>query len=68
MKSLCRIGTEVTNLPTFDGLNNLGDFLIAFEGFVRKQQRMLALDDSLRATSSRWWRTHKSHIVEWEKC
>jgi hypothetical protein len=25
------IGTEVSNLPTFDGLNHLGNFLLEFE-------------------------------------
>ena len=31
------IGTEVSNLPTFDGLNHLGTFLAKFEIIVLAQ-------------------------------
>jgi hypothetical protein len=37
------IGIEVSNLPTFDGLNNLETFLFEFEGIVPIQQRLLSL-------------------------
>jgi hypothetical protein len=49
------IGTEVSNLPTFDGLNHLETFLAEFEKIVPVQQRMLALDEALKATPARWW-------------
>jgi hypothetical protein len=62
------IGTEVSNLPTFDGLNNLETFLVEFERIVRVQQRMLTLDKALKATPSRWWGTHKKNIAEWVQC
>jgi hypothetical protein len=39
------IGIKVSNLPTFDGLNNLETFLFEFEGNVPLQQRLLALDE-----------------------
>jgi hypothetical protein len=55
------IGTEVSNLPTFDGLT----FLAEFEKSVPVQQRMLALDEALKATPARWWGSHKKNIAEW---
>jgi hypothetical protein len=62
------IDTEVSNLPTFDGLNHLETFLAEFEKIVLVQQRMLALDDALKATPARWWGTHKKNITEWVQC
>jgi hypothetical protein len=62
------IGTEVINLPTFDGLNNLETFLLEFEGIVPIQQRFLALEEALKATPARWWESHKKNIVEWVQC
>jgi hypothetical protein len=47
------IGTKVSNLPTFDGLNNLETFLFEFEGIVPLQQRFLALDEALKATPTK---------------
>jgi hypothetical protein len=57
------IGTTVTNLPTFDGLNHLETFLLEFEEIVPVQQRLLALDETLKATPGRWWGKHKRNIV-----
>jgi hypothetical protein len=62
------IGTKVSNLPTFDGLNHLETFLVEFEKIVPVQQRMLALDEALKATPARWWGTHKKNIIEWVQC
>jgi hypothetical protein len=62
------IGTEVSNLPTFDGLNHLETFLVEFERIVPVQQRLLALDEALKATPARWWGTHKKNITEWVQC
>jgi hypothetical protein len=67
-KEVCWIGIEVTNIHTFDGLNHLETFLAEFERIVPVQQRMLALDESLKATPTRWWGTHKKNIVEWVQC
>ena len=47
-KAVRWIGTEVSNLPTFDGLNNLETFLLEIEGIVPTQQRLLALDEALK--------------------
>jgi hypothetical protein len=44
------IGTEVSNLPTFDGLNHLEASLLEFEETVLVRQRLLALDKALKET------------------
>ena len=67
-KAVRQIGTEVSNLPTFDGLNNLETFLFEFEGIVQVQQSLLALYEALKATPTRWWGTHKNNIMEWVQC
>jgi hypothetical protein len=51
-------------LPTFDGLNHLETFLSDFEEIVPVQQRLLALDEALKETPTRWWGTHKNNIVD----
>jgi hypothetical protein len=51
------IGTIVSNLPTFDGLNSLESFLSEFETSVPTQHRMLAMDEAMKATPVRWWGT-----------
>jgi hypothetical protein len=53
------IGTKVSNLPTFDGLNPLETFLSDFEEILPMQQCFLAMDEALKATPTRWWGTHK---------
>jgi hypothetical protein len=55
-------------LPTFDGLNHLEAFLLEFEEIVPIQQRLLAMDEALKATPTRWWRTHKNNITDWVQC
>jgi hypothetical protein len=67
-KAVRWIGTEVSNLPTFDGLNHLETFLLEFKGIVPAQQRLVALDEALRETPTRWWGTHKKNITEWVQC
>jgi hypothetical protein len=62
------IGTTTSNLPTFDGLNPLESFLMDFETIVPTQQRLLAIDEALKATLARWWGTHKSNITDWTQC
>jgi hypothetical protein len=62
------IGTEVSNLPKFDGLNHLESFLLEFEEIVPVLQWMLAMDEDLKATPTRWWGTHKNNIVKWVQC
>jgi hypothetical protein len=59
------IGTTVSNLPTFDGLNPLETFLSDFEESVPMQKRMLVMDEALKETLERWWGTHLSNITDW---
>lgn len=64
-KSLHWIGTEVCELPPFDGLGYVEIFFIELEGMVVEPQRLLALDVALRATPTRWWVEHKTSIQDW---
>ena len=52
-KSVRRVGIQVCDLPTYEGLPNLDMFLTEFEGKVLEPQRMLALDVALKATPTR---------------
>ena len=63
-----RIGTIVSNLPTFDGLDPLETFLSDFEESVPTQQRLLAMDEALKSTPTTWWGMHKSNITNWVQC
>jgi hypothetical protein len=36
-----------------------------FEAIVPVQQRLLAMDEALKSTPTRWWGTHKSNITDW---
>jgi hypothetical protein len=58
------IDTTVSDLTTFDGLNPLEAFLLDFEASVPTQQRLLAMDEALKATPTRWWGTHKRNIID----
>jgi hypothetical protein len=62
------IGTTLSNLPTFDGLNPLETFLLYFETNVPTQKRLLTMDEALNATPTRWWGTHKRNITDWTQC
>jgi hypothetical protein len=59
------IDIEVRNLPMFDGLNHLETFVAEFEKIVPVKKRMLALDETLKATPARWWGEHKRNITKW---
>jgi hypothetical protein len=62
------IGTTISNLPTFDGLNPLETFLSDFEESVPMKKRMLVMDEALRETPEIWWGAHKSKIIDWVQC
>jgi hypothetical protein len=55
-------------MSTLDGLNHLETFLLEFEEIVPVQQSLLALDEALKETTTRWWGTHKKNIAEWVQC
>ena len=67
-KSLRWIGTEVCEVPMFDGLSKIQDFLQDYEAQVPCTQRLKTLDMALRATPARWWTAHKRNIITWETC
>lgn len=62
------MSSEVRNLPTYDGMNDVDIFLDAFEREVPQKQRFQALDWALHATPSRWWGTHKGSFDDWREC
>jgi hypothetical protein len=62
------IGTTISNLSTFDGLNHLESFLLDFEEIVPTPQRLLAMDEALKSTPAKWWGTHKNNITDWVQC
>ena len=63
-----RVGIEVCDLPTYEGLPNLEYFLIKFDEKVTEPQCLLTLDFALKFTPSRWWVAHKQSILEWSEC
>lgn len=65
---MCFVSSEVRNLPTYDGLNDLDIFLDAFERGVPKKQRFQALDWALCAMAARWWGTHKGRFGDCFEC
>jgi hypothetical protein len=67
-REVCWIGTKVSNLPTFDGLNPLKTFFSDFEESLQMQQRLLVMDEAPKATTTRWWGTHKNNITKWVQC
>jgi hypothetical protein len=64
-REVCWIDTTVSNLPTFDGLKPLENFLSEFETSVPTQQRLLVMDEAMKATPARWWGTQKGNIIDW---
>ena len=54
MKSVQWVGTEVCDLPTYEGLPNLESFLTKFEEKQYEPQWLLALDVALKDTPARW--------------
>ena len=67
-RSLRWIGTKIKDIPLFDGLADVNDFLKQFEQEIPIEQRMEVIDLALRATPARWWHTHKENIVSWGDC
>jgi hypothetical protein len=62
------IDTTMSNLPTFNGMNFLENFLSEFEISVPTKQRLLAMDEAMKDTLERWWGTHKGNITYWTQC
>ena len=67
-RSLCRVTIEIVELPTYEGLPELFEFLVEFEDKVLGPQRLLALDEALKDTPACWWETHKKSTNGWSQC
>lgn len=59
VRSLCSVTIEVRDLPMYDGLTALDEFLNKFESAVPEQQWFDALKWALRAMPTKWWGTHQ---------
>jgi hypothetical protein len=49
-------------------MNHLEAFLLDFEEIVPTQQILLAMDEALKSTPTRWWGKHKNNITNWVQC
>jgi hypothetical protein len=67
-RSMRWIGTELCNLPRYDGLSDISMFVKTFELQVPEQQRLLALDVVLKVTPTRWWVAHREGMKDWLQC
>ena len=61
---LCCVATEVRDLPMYEGLSEVDDFLNKFEKEVPEEQQFDALKLVLRATPARWWDTHQHNFED----
>ena len=55
-------------LPIYDGLTEVDEFLVKFESTVPESQWFDALKWALRATPVRWWGTHEGSFANWRSC
>lgn len=67
-KSLYCVRAQDRELPTYDGLATIDEFLTKFEIAVPKHQRFDALRWALRAMLARWWGTHEGTFNDWHGC
>ena len=49
----------MVELPVYEGLPKLSVILMEFEEKVLEPQRLLAMEEALKATPAHWWVTHK---------
>ena len=61
-KELRWIGSEVSTVPTFDGLSDIQLFLKQYEEQIPLEKRLEVLEIALQATPARWWAVHRSTI------
>ena len=65
---LCRVAIEIVELPLYEGLPKLFVLLMMFEEKVSGPQRLLAMEEALKATPTHWQETHKKRITGWSQC
>jgi hypothetical protein len=63
-----RVGTEITELLGFHGINDLKEFLTRYEDEVLENHMLLSLDITLKETPTIWWGVHKETIKDWYQC
>ena len=68
VRSLRCVTTKARELPKYDGLTMVDEFLNKFEDAVPEQQWFDALKWALRATPARWWGMHKVSFEDWPEC
>jgi hypothetical protein len=59
------VGTEIREPPSFHGVNELEELLTRYKDEVLENQRLLALDITLKITPARWWGAHKETVKDW---
>ena len=64
-KSLYCVRAQDRELPMYDGLTTIDEFLTKFEITVPEHQWFNALRWALRATPARWWGTHEGTFDDW---
>lgn len=61
------IGSQVQELPRFNGLRDVQGFIEEFEEQVPVELRSKSLDIALKDTPARWWDIHRETMKPWEK-
>lgn len=59
---------EVRDIPMYDGLSEVDNFLNRFKGEVSEQKRFEALKWVLCAMPARWWSTHQRSFKDMCEC
>jgi len=68
IRSLRCVTTEARELPTYDRLIVVDEFMSKFESAVPEQQWFDALKWALRTTPTRWWGTHQGTFEDSCRC
>jgi len=67
-KSLYCIRAQDRELPTYDGLTIIDEFLTKFEIVVPEHQQLNALRWALHTMPVQWWGTHEGTFEDWHDC
>ena len=67
-RSLYCVKAQDQELPMYNGLKTVDEFLTKFEIVVPEHQRFNALKWALCTTPMRWWGTHEGTFGDWRDC
>lgn len=67
-KSLFCVTAQVRDLPTYDGLKMVDEFLHQYESAVPENQRFDALKCVLCVSPAQWWGTQEGNFESWKDC